>query len=442
DKFLEILSRAKSNIPEFGDAAELYRRYVLGLRVGLEQVGAHYAISSIFRTYPEDGDLFCYTVYRDAWDSFASGRSRVALGRARIRSRITEETEEICFAVLHLGDQTLSAAVRRFNSVSENSPGAPSVPRSGTGGNQQPLGPRASDLEPDAAAFTALSAAVGDAVHRANIPEAIRLIDQFFGGIPYSLTSLFADEQHRILRTILDRTLSEMEDSLRSIYEDHASLLRFLTESGMSAPPALAVAANYALNAAIRSGIEAENFDPDSLAALFTRATAEQVTLDAQSLAFAAADRIKRAMVALEMQLDLYNDALSRIPPSLPFASPIPPAPTESSALSAPVEPSATETVEARASRLEPGSAIPPTASTPARNVAAALRTALSIATFLRTVPFGVNLWQAQNIWNDLLRRNHLSAWPEDWRADFKKLGEALYISVDSLVTEPSVPTF
>jgi alpha-amylase/alpha-mannosidase (GH57 family) len=439
EKFLDILSRAKSNVPEFGDAAELYRRYVLGLRVGLEQVGAHYAISSIFRSYPEDGDLFCYTVHRDAWDSFASGRSRVALGRARIRSRITEETEEICFAVIHLGDQNLSAAVRRYS-------------------------------QKDLAAFTALSSAVGDAVHRANIPEAIRLIDHFFGGIPYSLTSLFADEQHRILRTILDRTLSEMEDSLRAIYEDHSSLLRFLTESGMAAPPALAIAANYALNAAIRTGIEAQDFDSDALAALFTRAQAEQVTLDTQSLAFAAADRIKRAMVALEMQLDIYNDALSKVPPSLPFASPIPPLPAESSALYAPIEPSAATPIEPagilvprtplepRTSNLEPSSAtpfmersdmsgngnsaIPAAVSIPARNAAAALRTALTIATFLRTLPFGVNLWQAQNIWNDLLRRNHLSTWPEDWRVDFKKLGESLYISVDSLVTEPSVPTF
>ncbi len=490
-KFLEILSRAKSNVPEFGDAAELYRRYVLGLRVGLEQVGAHYAISSIFRSYPEDGDLFCYTVHRDAWDSFASGHSRLALGRAHIRSRITEETEEICFAVIHLGDQNLSAAVRRFNSGITNAvmlsevpprgteskdpngpkagasartvlttiPSAPSVPQSGTGGNEDSSG--------DLAAFTALSTAVGDAVHRANIPEAIRLIDHFFGGIPYSLTSLFADEQHRILRTILDRTLAEMEDSLRAIYEDHSSLLRFLSESGMAAPPALAVAANYALNAAIRSGIEAQDFDADSLAALFTRAHAEQVTLDTQSLAFAAADRIKRAMVALEMQLDIYNDALSKIPPSLPFASqdavilsaarsaeskdPRISLETPPDALAARIPP------EPRTSTLEPGAgapfmersdvtgngnSIPPAASTPARNAAAALRTALAIAAFLRTLPFGVNLWQAQNIWNDLLRRNHLSTWPEDWRADFKKLGQALYISVDSLVTEPSVPTF
>ena len=424
EKFLAILANAKSNLPEFGDAAELYRRYVLGLRVGLEQVGAHYAISSIFRSYPEDGDVFCYTVHRDAWDSFVSGRSKLALGRARIRSRITEEAEDICFAVIHLGDQNLSAAVRRFT-------------------------------PDDLAAFTALSTSVGEAVRRANIPEAIRLIDQFFSGIPYSLTSLFADEQHHILRTILDRTLSEMEDSLRGIYEDHASLLRFLTESGMAAPPALAVAANYALNAAIRSGIEAENVDPDELDDLLARAHAEQVTLDTQSLAFAAAERIKRALVALEMQLDLYTDALSKVPPSLPFASPIPPAPTESSALSAPIEPAAS----AVTAPLTDGAAAPinssriweqpinangaqPSLTLPVRNVAAALRTALTIAAFLRTLPFGVNLWQAQNIWNDLLRRNHLSTWPEEWRADFKKLGQALSIAVDSLVTEPAVPTF
>jgi alpha-amylase/alpha-mannosidase (GH57 family) len=424
DKFLEILSRAKSNLPEFGDGAELYRRYVLGLRVGLEEVGAHYAISSIFRSYPEDGDLFCYSVHREAWESFASGRGRVAVGRARIRSHITGEAEEICFAVLHLGDQNLSAAVRRFT-------------------------------PDDLAAFTEFSAQIPAAIGRADIPEVIRLFDRFFGGIPYSLTSLFADEQHRILRTILDRTVAEMEDSLRQIYEDHASLLRFLTDSGMAPPPALAVAANYAINSSLRRAMDAENFNSSELAALFSRATAYQVTLDTQSLAFAAADRIKRAMVALEMQLDIYNDALSKVPPSLPFASPIPPLSTESSALSAPIEPSAAAPIEPagtlaprtplepRTSHLELGNgSIPPSVSTPARNVAAALRTALAIAVFLRTLPFGVNLWQAQNIWNDLLRRNHLATWPDDWRADFKKLGQALYISVDSLVTEPAVPTF
>ncbi len=356
-EFLRILATAKSNVPDLSDGAEIYRRYITGMKIGLEQVGAHYAISSIFRNYPESGELFCFDLFRDAYEVFNSGRGRVALGRARIRSRITEETEEICFAVLHLGDQNLSAAIKRYT--------------------------------PDnLAAFTLFCTEVRAAIGHANLPEVIRLIDrQFATGdspdpIAYSLTSLFADEQHRILRTILDRTLSEMEDSLRKIYEDHASLLHYLTESGMAAPPALALAASFAVNASLRHALEAEIFDPVEIETLFQRATSDQIPLDTVLLNFAAGMRMKRAMVRLEAA-----------------------AAGESSAI-------------------------------------AALTSATNIAIALRTMPLEVNLWQSQNIWNDLLRRSDSNYWDATWKEGFKKLGEAMNISVDRLVIEEGVTAF
>ena len=247
EKFLNILSTAQSNIPELGTGADVYRHYVTGMKIGLEQVGAHFAISSIFRNYPEDSELFCFDLHRDSHEVFTSGRGRVALGRALIRSRITEEAETICFAVLHLGDQNLSAAVKRYHC-------------------EDPA---------EVERFATFSTDVGVAIRRANLPEVIRLIDRFFGPrratdpdpspggtTGYSLTSLFADEQHRILTTILNQTVSEMEDSLRKIYEDHASLMHFLTQSGMSPPPALALAAAFAINASLRRALEAEPFEP------------------------------------------------------------------------------------------------------------------------------------------------------------------------------------
>jgi hypothetical protein len=353
-RFLEILANAKSNLPEMGDGAALYRRYVTNMRIGLDQVGAHYAISSVFRSYPDDIELFCFDLHREASESLTSGRGKVALGRAHLRSRITEETEEFCYAVLHLGDQNLSAAIRS---------------------NWVP--------SPDQLAeFTAFANDVRTAIGHANLPEVIRVIDRFFGTLAYSLTSLFADEQHRILRTILDRTLAEMEDSLRMIYEDHASLLRFLTESGMPAPPALALAANFAINSSLRRAIEADNFDPGEIQALFVRAAADQVTVDSPVLSFAAGERMKRAMVALESTV------------------------------------------------------------TGGRDVMAALKIALGIAAALRALPFDVNLWQAQNIWNDLFRRSDKDRWSPEWKLAFKKLGDALYISVDQLVIEEGVTAF
>jgi hypothetical protein len=413
-EFLSILAQAKPNVPDLKDGAAVYTSYITGMKIGLEQVGAHYAISSVFRNYPEDGELFCFDVHRDGHEVFNSGRGRVALGRARIKSRITEEAEEICYAVLHLGDQNLSAAVRRYS-------------------------------ESDNVAFAAFSADVRAAIRIANLPEVIRLIDRFFAppydrrgkpaaapdhitldptqpepaqspdapganpgpiahtvaippsatqhgsetetpGVPisYSLTSLFADEQHRILRTILNQTVGEMEDSLRKIYEDHASLLHFLTESGVNPPPALALAASFAINASLRRAIEAEPFDDEMVTDLLARAATDHVTLDSPILAFASGQRMKRAMVKLEA------------------------------------------------------------AAAEASSVAAlnTLHEALAVAAVVRQMPFEVGIWQAQNIWNDLLRRIDDGYLSREWKNDFKKLGRSMNIAVDELVIEEGVSAF
>ena len=206
--------------------------------------------------------------------------------------------------------------------------------------------------------------------------------------IVYSLTSLFADEQHRILQTILNQTIGEMEDSLRKIYEDHASLLHFLTESGMNPPPALALAAGFALNVGLRRALEAEPFDPQAVAELLGRAATDHVTLDAPLLSFAAAERMKRAMVRLESAAAESNPQLS-----------------------------------------DPG-------------VLHALHGALAIADLIRFMPFEVVIWQAQNIWNDLLRRTGSQYWSEAWKDDFRKLGQAMNIAVDELVIEEGVLSF
>ena len=407
-EFLRILALAKPNVPEFKDGSEVYSRYVAGMKIGLEQVGAHYAISSIFRAYPEDGELFCFILHRDTHEVFTSGRGKVALGRARVRSRITEENEEICYAVLHLGDQNLSAAVRRYTDA-------------------------------DTEAFAGFSAEIRAAIGKANLPEVIRLIDHFFARgmdrrsraasagathitlnpthpepgqdasvagavqegiahgldtppdltlpndvpIIYSLTSLFADEQHRILNTILNQTVGEMEDSLRKIYEDHASLLHFLTESGMNPPPALALAASFALNASLRRAIEAEEFDSSATSDLFARAATDHVVLDTHILAFAAGQRMKRAMVRLEA-----------------------------------------------AAEENPENSL---------NV---LHSTLELARSIRSMPFEVNIWQAQNIWNDFLRRSDSNYWTAEWKSVFKDLGEAMNIAVDELVVEEGVSSF
>ena len=66
----------------------------------------------------------------------------------------------------------------------------------------------------------------------------------------------------------------------------------------------------------------------------------------------------------------------------------------------------------------------------------AVLNETLAIAESLRSLPMEVNLWQAQNIWNDLLRRGDSRYWSREWREGFRRLGKSLNISVSELVTE------
>ena len=54
-------------------------------------------------------------------------------------------------------------------------------------------------------------------------------------------------------------------------------------------------------------------------------------------------------------------------------------------------------------------------------------------------MPFDVNLWQAQNIWNELFRHTNRSNYSSQCKLDFKKLGEALYICVEQLAIDEDI---
>lgn len=349
--FVESLREAKSNDPAEGDGSDIYLRRVKTAQVGLEQVGAHYAISSVFGTYPEDSRLFCYTVHREAYDVFTSGRGRLATGRARVASKITNEAQDISFAVLHFGDQNITAGVKDY---------------------------AAKDAEP----FSELVAGVEKAALRADLPQVVRLFDGYFGSAAYSLTSLFTDEQRRILRLILNSTLWEVENSLCTIYEAHASLLHFLSQSGLPKPPALTLAAGFAINAGLRRALESDPIDAIQIRSLLSLAGADQVVLDTRLLSFLADQRMKRAMIELH------------------------------------AKPSDRE----------------------------GLDQALVIARALRLLPFELNLWQAQNIWYDTMNvaRAEAADLPSvdqvSWDDSFHELGGLLYISVEDLVVEEKIP--
>ncbi len=160
--FLARLAEARSNDASAGDGARIYKECVAAKELGLEQVAAHYAISSVFSSFAEESDLFCYHVRRISYDVCTSGRGRLAMGRAHITSAITGQRQSYSFAVLHFGDQNITAAVRACN-------------------------------ESDAPEFEVFAKQATEQVQRADFPEVIRLLDRYYGHVDNTLTSLFTD---------------------------------------------------------------------------------------------------------------------------------------------------------------------------------------------------------------------------------------------------------
>ena len=335
--FLVHLEQAESNVPSAGNGATIYKKCVDAMEVGLEQVAAHYAISSVFSTFAVETDLFCFHTRRISNEIATSGRGRLAVGRVHIASMITGNQHSFSFAVLHFGDQNITAAVKPYN-------------------------------DSDAAEFEAFAAQVIAQVQRADFPEVIRLLDQHYGSVNYSLKSLFSDEQRRIVKLILNSTLSDIENSLTTIYQDHASLLHFLSQSGLPKPPALTLAAGFAINVGLRRVLESDPIDPAQVRSYLALAKSDQMQLDTTTLSYIVDQRMKRAMIELVMS----------------------------------------------GGSLE------------------MLDRALALARTVTELPFELNLWQAQNIWYEILRsaNGSVSSMSRDdrarWDKSFNELGECL----------------
>ncbi len=257
-RFLELLERAKSNLPEHGDGRRCYEKFVKPAMVDLAKVGSHYAISSLFESYEEQTRVFCYQVEREDFRSLAAGKARLVLGRAKITSEITRESSTVSFGVLHLGDHNVSGGIREFRGQE---------------------------------AYEALVAEISGIFKSADLPEIIRATDRHFGIGTYSLKLLFRDEQRKILTHIMEQTLADAEAVYRQLYQQHAALLRFLAEMHYPLPRTLELAAELALNHDVRRALQSEDLDLEHLRNTVAELVEAGVPLveDGHGLAFRAA---------------------------------------------------------------------------------------------------------------------------------------------------------
>src|SRR5258708_6609519 len=99
-EFLHRLSQARSNIPEFGDGANVYNLLVKPAFADLCKVGAHFAISGMFNGRQEH-PRFCYEFKPEDTRLLDSGPANLPLGPAPATSQITLESRRLTFPFFH-----------------------------------------------------------------------------------------------------------------------------------------------------------------------------------------------------------------------------------------------------------------------------------------------------------------------------------------------------
>ena len=288
-EFMQQLARAKSNLPDYGDGARIYEKWVKPAVVDIHRVAGHYAISSLFENYPDKTRIYCYEADRLRYSLEAEGKMRLATGCAKFKSTITGESAELDFSVLHLGDHNVTAGVQPSQKFSEE--------------NQKKL-------------VTAFS--------QADTAEVIRMLDQVYSNEIFSLRTLFRDEQRKIANLILKESLNSAAAVYRTVFESQAPLIRFLNGLDIPVPSALKSAAEIALNDQLKQILDKPDLDSESIRGLLREVASEKIKLDVTTLEYKVRKRIEAEAAAFaanpaDLAVAERMIKLLDLLPSLPF---------------------------------------------------------------------------------------------------------------------------
>jgi len=259
--FLERLELAKSNIKKRGDGKQIYEKLVKPATIDLTKVAAHFGVSSLFEDYGKQAEIYCYHVNLDDYQSLVAGKLKMAAGRVKVTSNITREWANLSFGVLHFGDHNVNAGVREYQGEE---------------------------------AYQEMLRELTQTFSAGDFPEIIRLLDKHFGISTYSIRNLFRDEQRKVLDSILESALSEIEAAYYQVYEHHYPPMHFLSELGNPIPKSFQSAAEFILNSDLRKALSSEPLNLEHIRSLLDETRTWKVELDIEGLSYVLQQTLER----------------------------------------------------------------------------------------------------------------------------------------------------
>jgi alpha-amylase/alpha-mannosidase (GH57 family) len=264
-EYVGMLAEARSNVSRQKNGAVVYEKSVRPAVVDFPRLGAHFAVSSLFEDDPKAVKIAHYAADADVCEKKEAGQRKLALGKVRLRSNVTWEERTVDYAVLHLGDQNITAGAQDHDGE---------------------------------APYRAMCRAIGEAFGKSDMAAVMRLIDRYFGTHSYTLWHLFTEEKRKILFKILEGNLRGLEAGFRQIFEANYTIMQAMREMQIPLPEALSTPAEFILNTDLRRLMEAPDVDLEGLRKLADEYSAWSFKPDGETLSYIVSKRVGTLMAA------------------------------------------------------------------------------------------------------------------------------------------------
>jgi hypothetical protein len=260
---MKLLERAPSNIEHFQNGMKIYEMFIKPAVLDLKRVGVHFAISSIFKEYSKELNLYAYKIKVREYKRYVLGKQKLAVGLITVDSEITRESRTFQFTVFYLGDHNVIGGVSDCAQAGDS---------------------------PE------MFAEVKGFFMKSQITQLIQSIDKYFGSHSYSLWHLFRDDQHMILNQIFKETANEIEGSFRQIYEKHFPIMQAVESLHIQLPRYFNAVMEFILNTDISRAIDAETINFEELSRIVNEVNRWKVNIDTVTIDYMASCRIEKLM--------------------------------------------------------------------------------------------------------------------------------------------------
>jgi hypothetical protein len=243
--FLDILSEAKSNIPEFGTGAEVYHKFAQSCRVTPEGVAAHLAICALVN-HPATRDHvggFAYEIRDQRKETH--GRYTLMTGSITLEETMCRRPSTLAVAGLHLGGIDFYGAVKTY---------------------------------PGDGPFLMAAEKLWEEFYVASLPKLLRLIQEQFGPNEFGVEQLLPESRQRIFQGIYGTLVERFSEQYVRLYEDNRRNLEMLQAVGFELPKEIRAAAEFTFGKIFEEQIQKKEWFKDPEAYRNMLDLADQVT--------------------------------------------------------------------------------------------------------------------------------------------------------------------